>query len=204
MIQQLRRDGRPMPGAASDQELVECSTGGDRAAYEEIYRRYCGRIHGLCLSLTGDPVEAEVLTQDTFVRGWFALGGFRGQGSLPGWLSRLAVNLWRDSLRAGKRMRRLREDLAIDAGAVTGEGSLAAGRSGGNVVALLTAVDLERCLPRLPEGARTVFVLHDVEGYTHREIAGLLEVATGTVKAQLHRVRRLLREMLDADRGVES
>ena len=204
MIQQLRQDQQPKPGVASDLDLVGRCAGGDHAAYEEIYRRYCGRIHGLCLRLTGDPVEAEALTQDAFVRGWFALGGFRGQGSLPGWLSRLAVNLWRDQLRSCKRMRRLKEDLALDAGDVTGGSSLVAGRSGGNVVALLTAVDLERCLPRLPEGARTVFVLHDVEGYTHREIAGLLDVATGTVKAQLHRVRRLLRAMLEADRGVES
>ena len=119
---------------------------------------------------------------------------------MPGWLARLAVNLWRDKLRSGKRMRRLKEDLALESPESARTGQSGHAGAGGNVVALLTAIDLERCLPRLPEGARAVFVLHDVEGYTHREIAGLLEVATGTVKAQLHRVRRLLREMLESDR----
>lgn len=169
----------PMP----EWDLARRSADGDREAFERIYRMHCARIHGLCLRLTADVNEAEQLVQDTFVRAWFAIAGFRGQGSLGGWLARLAVNLWRDRLRSRRRTLRLIQDLE-PAPAV------------GGVVQLLTAVDLERCIARLPEGGRAVYVLHDVEGYTHREIAGLMNIATGTVKAQLHRARGLLRTML--------
>ena len=183
-----------------DRELVALSAGGEREAFELIYRRHCARVYGLCLRLTADSTEADILTQDTFVRAWFSIAGFRGQGSLGGWLGRTAVNLWRDKLRSGKRARRLRDDLARETQHLTG--TLAGNPTGGQagVIPLLTGVDLERCIPRLPDGGRAVFVLHDVEGYTHREIAGLLGVATGTVKAQLHRARGLLRRMLSEDR----
>jgi RNA polymerase sigma-70 factor (ECF subfamily) len=167
----------------SELDLARRSADGEREAFEQIYRRHCARIYGLCLRLTADVNEAEQLVQDTFVRAWFAIAGFRGHGSLGGWLGRLAVNLWRDRLRSRRRNLRMIQDL---------EPAPAAG----GVFPLLTGIDLERCIARLPEGGRAVYVLHDVEGYTHREIAGLMNIATGTVKAQLHRARGLLRAML--------
>lgn len=183
------REKQPWPGlenSATDWDLAKRSADGDRGAFEQIYRRHSARIYGLSLRLTADVTEAEGLVQDTFVRAWFAIAGFRGQGSLPGWLGRLAVNLWRDRLRGRRRTLRMIEILEP----TRSEPSV------GGAVPLLTGVDLERCIARLPEGGRAVYVLHDVEGYTHREIAGLLNVATGTVKAQLHRARGLLRTML--------
>ncbi len=200
--------GRTQATTGSDPEdltLAERSVTGDREAFVLIHRRYVNRIHGLCLRLTADPVEAEVLTQDTFVRAWFALAGFTGQGSLGGWLGRIALNLWRDTLRRQKRGTRLVDQLAAEdeaAAMYPGAGPVAElrGDSTGGIVPLLTAVDLERAIARLPRGARAVYVLHDVEGYTHREIGESIGVATGTVKAHLHRARRLLRGMLSEGR----
>ena len=182
-----------------DQTLVARSVAGDRQAFEQLYRRYVNRIHGLCLRLTADQVEADILTQDTFVRAWFALAGYKGQGSLGGWLGRVALNLWRDRLRREKRGDRLAEQLAMEAKAVTPP-SATASHGGDGIVSLLTAVDLERAIARLPRGARTVYVLYDVEGYTHREIGQMIGIATGTSKAHLHRARQLLRLILEEGR----
>lgn len=193
-----RSQAEPVDGP-EDAVLVARSVEGDRQAFEELYRRHSSRIYGLCLRLTADQVEAEILAQDTFVRAWFALAGFTGQGSLGGWLGRVAVNLWRDRLRRVKRGDRLSEQLATEAKAAVPTPATGH-RSDGVVVDLLTAMDLERAVARLPHGARTVFVLHDVEGYTHREIGEMVGVATGTVKAHLHRARRLLRNMMDDER----
>jgi RNA polymerase sigma factor (sigma-70 family) len=174
---------------AIDCRLADRAAEGDRAAFEEIYRRYVNRVYGLCLRLTTDVVEAENLTQDTFIKAWFAIAGYAGRGNLGGWLGRVAVNLWRDQFRATARRGRLMEEVAVEPR-----------HSRDGVIDLLTGLDLERCIARLPEGGRLVFVFHDVEGYTHREIAELLDLAVGTVKAQLHRARRLLRKMLAEDR----
>ena len=190
---------------AIDCGLADRAAEGDRAAFEEIYRRYVNRVYGLCLRLTNDVNEAEILAQDTFVKAWMAIAGYAGHGNLGGWLGRVAVNLWRDKYRASARRGRLAAEMTTHhfgdetAAATAGlAGGAASGRDG--VIDLLTGLDLERCIARLPEGGRLVFVFHDVEGYTHREIGELLDLATGTVKAQLHRARRLLRNMLAEDR----
>lgn len=190
---------------AIDCGLADLAAEGDRAAFEEIYRRYVNRVYGLCLRLTTDVGEAEILTQDTFVKAWFAIAGYAGHGNLGGWLGRVAVNLWRDRFRATARRGRLVAEMTADQygndEATASAGMTGAPRQGRDgVIDLLTGLDLERCIARLPEGGRLVFVFHDVEGYTHREIAELLDLAVGTVKAQLHRARRLLRKMLSEDR----
>jgi RNA polymerase sigma-70 factor (ECF subfamily) len=202
-----RTDQRPDAAArdsiAADLALCARAVAGDRGAFEQIYRRHAARVYGLCLRLTADRVEAEGLVQDTFVKAWFCLAGYTGQGHLGGWLGRVAVNLWRDRFRARRRGSLLLERLAEDpeVGGAAGAGGTAAGPAAGQgVVPLLLAVDLERAVARLPRGGRTVYVLHDVEGYTHAEIAELLGVAVGTVKAHLHRARRLLRKMLSEER----
>ena len=133
---------------------------------------------------TGDPEEAMERTQDVFVRAWGKLGSFRGEAAFATWLHRLAVNVvLTDRRSAGRRERR------ADAAAALGPRSEPAPRAG-------LAVDLERAIAALPPGARAVFVLYDVEGYCHEEIAALTGIAAGTSKAQLHRARKLLREAL--------
>ncbi len=186
---------RESDSTVSDLDLAEKSATGDRLAFETIYRRHVNRVYGLCLRLTADPVAADTLTQDTFIKAWTSMGGYAGRGNLGGWLARIAVNLQRDQFRQLAR----REKLAEESGRMYEERQV----HNGSVVPLLTAMDLDRGIAQLPAGARTVFVLSEVEGYAQREIAALMNVATGTVKAQLHRARRLLRDILSENKGME-
>ena len=166
-------------------ELVRRAQAGDRAAFRQLYEEHVERIYALCLRLTGDPEEAMEGTQDAFVRAWEKLGTFRGEAAFSTWLHRLTVNV----VLAGRRSAGRRERRAEAAAAESGPRVVAAPRAG-------LGVDLERAIARLPPGARAVFVLYDVEGYRHQEIAELTGIAAGTSKAQLHRARRLLREAL--------
>ena len=166
-------------------ERVARARAGDFDAFEDLYHGHSRGIYALCVRMTADPSRAEELTQETFVRAWRKLDQFRGEGGFGAWLRRLAVNLVLSGRRAAWRQRR-RETAA---GNVVPFPSVPAPDHG-------SAIDLEQAIAVLPTGARRVFVLHDVEGYRHEEIAELLGVATGTSKAQLHRARRLLREAL--------
>jgi RNA polymerase sigma-70 factor (ECF subfamily) len=168
-------------------ELIRRAQSGDRDAFEKLYRVHVGSVYALCLRLSGDPSRAEEHTQDAFVRAWRKLGTFRGDSAFTSWLHRIAVNVVFMAQRSERR-RRARvfevEDPASLATAAREE------RPG-------THLDLERAIAGLPAGARTVFILHEVEGYRHQEISELTGLAVGTLKAQLHRARRLLREALD-------
>jgi RNA polymerase sigma-70 factor (ECF subfamily) len=174
------------PGRPGLEEEVERAQAGDLQAFESVYRRHAGRVYAICLRMSADPARAEDLTQETFIRAWEKLASFRGDSPFQAWLRRLTVNVvLADRRSSGRRSSR---ETATDRIARFPERTLAAqpGR----------AIDLETAISRLPEGARRVFVLHDVEGYRHDEIADMLGVATGTSKTQLHRARRLLREAL--------
>lgn len=167
-------------------ETVRRAQDGDSAAFQALYQGHVGRVFAVCLRLSGNRTEAEEHTQDVFVRAWERLGSFRGESAFSTWLHRLAVNEVLQSRRgAGRRGRRVTftdDDRLLD---VAGPTRPVAG------------MDLEQAIATLPPGARTVFVLHDVEGYQHEEIARMTGIAEGTSKAQLHRARRLLREALD-------
>jgi RNA polymerase sigma-70 factor (ECF subfamily) len=178
----------PVAGSSSweaDAADAARSARGDFRAFERLYRAHVNRIHGLARRMLS-PDEANEATQDVFVRAWQKIGSYRGEAAFGTWLHRLAVNvmLGKRNVLKLERERHLEDDSAL---------------------ALLPAraqradlsVDFEAALVRLPPGARQVFVLHDVEGYRHEEIAGLLGVTTGTTKAQLHRARMLLRGHLD-------
>ncbi len=178
-----------MPSASAvettDVELVQAARSGDTAAFETLYRRHVGRIHGTVLRLVGyDHGRAEELVQDAFVRAWQKLDTFRRQSAFGTWLYRLAVNTALMALRAraADPVRMLPEDTLPEAG---DEPFCPAERE-----------ELERAIATLPPRARAVLVLHDVEGWKHRDIAAQLDMAAGTSKAQLHRARRLLRQAL--------
>jgi RNA polymerase sigma-70 factor (ECF subfamily) len=161
---------------------------GDEGAFEALYRLHVGRIHALCLRLVQDPAEADQLTQDVFVRVWQRLATFRGDSAFGTWLHRLAVNVVISDRRSvWRRSRRLVEAELADQPRAVGQRAPNPG----------VRVDLEHAIAGLPPGARTVFVLHDIEGYEHQEIARIAGIAEGTSKAQLFRARRLLREALD-------
>jgi RNA polymerase sigma-70 factor (ECF subfamily) len=140
--------------------------------------------------MVADPTEAEVLTQDAFVRAWQKLGSYRFSGPFGAWLRRVSANVVIENRRSRAREARWVED-GVELAHVA-----APQRRGESEV----AIDLERAVAALPPGARMAFVLHDVYGYQHKEIAALANLATGTIKAQLHRARSLLRGALRSTR----
>ncbi len=182
---------QPLPptGPVDLLDDVRLAQRGDSAAFERLYRANAGRVNALALRLTADRQRAEELVQDAFVRAWEKLETFRGESSFSTWLHRLTVNVFL----VGSRSRRRREARVQvraelpDAAIVPRDGGL--GPEG--------RMDLEQAIARLPDGARTAFVLHELQGYSHEEIARLTGVATATIRAQLFRARRRLLEVLD-------
>lgn len=170
----------------SDLVLAERAASGDVGALEALYRRHVGRVFALCLRMTADERTAEELTQETWVRVWRKLGSFRGDASFTTWLHQVAANLVRDRGRSRSR----REEREV----LTDEPELH--DSGRDPRSFEEREVLEAAIRGLPEQARHVFVLYDVEGYRHREIAEMMGIAEGTSKAHLHRARRMLREEL--------
>jgi RNA polymerase sigma factor (sigma-70 family) len=160
---------------------------GEADAFEELYKAHSGRVYALCLRLTADPVQARELTQDVFVRAWEALPEFRGDANITTWLHRIAVNAMLMQRRTDRR-RNARVTLADDES--DDSGAPIDGTAGPADVGM--AIDLERAVAALPPGVRRAFVLHDVEGYSHEEIAHMTGLAAGTLRAQLHRARQLL------------
>jgi RNA polymerase sigma-70 factor (ECF subfamily) len=142
-------------------------------------------VYAICYRMTADQERAERLTQDAFVQAWEKLGSFRGESAFGTWLHRLTVNVVLQDQRSRQRER--------DRRALQEEQEQAGRYATDSPDARL---DLERAIATLPDGARTVFVLHDIEGFTHQEIAEHLGIAVGTTKAQLHRARKLLRGVL--------
>lgn len=171
-----------------ESELIRLAKEGDLGAYEELYRAYVGRIHGLCLRMTRSAERAEELTQVAFIRAWEKLASFRGDSAFLTWLHRLTVNVVLGDVRARGRWAARFEE-AAEPGELPD--------SGGGPRPSGTTIDLERAIGSLPPQARTVFLLFDVEGYGHREIAEMTGLAEGTSKAHLHRARQLLRKALN-------
>lgn len=172
---------------ADDATLVAQARAGRIEAFESLYRRHHMRIYAVCLRLGRDREQAEDSLQDAFILAWEKLGEFRGDAAFGSWLYRIAINASLARLRSqGRRDRHLQPVDDPDWERI-GETDSDPG----------LALDLEAAVATLPEGARTVLVLHDVEGYAHAEIAELTGIAPGTSKAQLHRARRLLRQRLE-------
>jgi RNA polymerase sigma-70 factor, ECF subfamily len=172
--------------SASDAETadVALAAAGDAHAFERLYRAHLARVHSLASRMMGHE-DADEATQDVFVRAWEKLGTFRGESAFGTWLHRLAINvlLGRRANRGKREARFVSDDALEHRGRRDGSPEL--------------RVDFEGAIARLPKGAREVFVLHDVEGYKHREIAELLGVTSGTSKAQLHRARMTLRRYIE-------
>jgi RNA polymerase sigma-70 factor (ECF subfamily) len=175
------------PAGSGLESDVALAAGGDSTAFERLYRTHVARIHSLTRRMLSTQ-EADEVTQDIFVRTWQKLGQFRGESAFSTWLHRLAVNVVIERQRsfAIQRERMSDDPSALDMVKVS------------PARADLT-VDFEQALKQLPPGAREIFVLHDVEGYTHREIAVMLDIATGTSKRQLHRARMLMRKYLTGE-----
>jgi RNA polymerase sigma-70 factor (ECF subfamily) len=171
--------------ADSERADVALAASGDQQAFERLYRQHVPRVHSLVRRMVGNEGSADELVQDVFVRCWQRLSTFRGEAAFGTWLHRLAVNLvlnWQKSAARGRRL--FEDDAALEV-------------TPGRREQPEDAMDLEEALKSLPPGARQIFVLHDVEGFKHEEIAGMLEITSGTSKAQLHRARKLMRRNLE-------
>jgi RNA polymerase sigma-70 factor, ECF subfamily len=164
---------------------VTLAAAGDRRAFERLYRTHVDRVFSLCVRMAADRLTAEELTQDVFVRAWEKLASFRGESAFGTWLHRLAVNVVLNQRKHVARRRARFDDSDHLLEGIS--------RSGGSAI---DGMDLEGAIQSLPKGARMIFLLHDVEGYRHEDIAELLGITAGGSKAQLHRARMLLRQRL--------
>jgi RNA polymerase sigma-70 factor (ECF subfamily) len=175
-----------LTGTGTAVDDVALAAGGDVQAFERLYREHLPRVYGLVRRMTGGR-DADELTQDVFVRVWQKLSTFRRESAFGTWLYRLAANVVIERFRteALRRGRHLDGEEIFE--------RLPSAPASGDL-----SMDLDAALVRLPDGAREIFVLHDVEGYKHQEIASLLGISTGTSKAQLHRARMMLRRHLRA------
>lgn len=172
------------PGMTEEADWIAAAQRSDTKAFEALYRMHIDRIYGLCLRMTGSVAEAEDCAQEAFIQAWNKLDKFRGDSAFSTWLHRIAVNSVLGRIRKSKR-----EHDRIEASNAIKESPLAATDAG-------ELRDLSRAVDRLPEGARHVFVLYAVYGYSHDEAGKMLGIAPGTSKAQLHRARRLLSQQL--------
>lgn len=170
----------------SIESLVRLAQDGDMRAFEHLYRRTSDRVYSVCLRMSGDSDRATELVQDVFVRVWEKLPSFRGDSQFTTWLHRLTVNL----VLQERRSRGRREAREIGSADLERFGRAARRSMPG------TRVDLERAIAALPDKARRVLVLRDVEGFKYDEIAQMTGVTLGTVKAQIHRARGLVKEAL--------
>lgn len=172
------------PSASATHDVFAAARG-DRQAFERLYRAHVDRVFSLCTRMVGDQGAAEEITQDVFVRVWQKLPSFRGDSAFSTWVHRVAVNVVLSQRKAGGQVaaRTVADDDAVHAVA-------------SRPVAVGDRMDLDAAIAELPRGARTVFVLHDVEGFTHEEIGEQLGITPGGSKAQLHRARLLLRTAL--------
>jgi RNA polymerase sigma-70 factor (ECF subfamily) len=168
-----------------DSALVAATIDGDVDSFEALYRRHSGRVYGLCIRLARNSADAQDCTQETFIKAWRQLGTFRGGSSLGTWLHRIAVN---EVLTRRRRTSTEERHLRV----VQADSGSSAGRRDPDA----DLDELEQAIRKLPERAREAFVLHKIYGYTHEESAGLLNIAVGTCKSQVHRAAKLLGEAL--------
>ena len=172
----------------TDAELVDRCGRGEAGAFEELYRLHASRVYNLACRFTGSQVEGEDLLQDVFVQVFKKLGSFKGESALGTWIYRLATNVCLDHLRSREGKARLVSDQ------LEGEGEMPVRRDTRPMRA--DRLDLERAIASLPLGYRAAFVLHDVEGFEHHEVATMLGIAEGTSKSQVHKARLRIREYL--------
>lgn len=174
----------------TDYSLAQRAAGGDTPAFEELYNRHHGRVYSLCLRMTGNAAEAEDLTQDAFIQLHRKIGSFRGESAFTTWLHRLTVNI----VLMHFRKRIVRDERVTDDGEMPEQIELGTGNP--TAMPIIDRIALEAALSKLPRGYRTVFGLHDIDGYEHEEIANLLGIAVGTSKSQLHKARMKMRKLL--------
>jgi RNA polymerase sigma-70 factor (ECF subfamily) len=197
-ISQLARQRSAEPVAWTEAEAIRRAQGGDAPAFEFLYQMHNRRVYALCLRMVNNPADAEDLMQEAFLQLFRKISTFRGESAFSTWLHRMTVNVVLMRLRKKSLPTdSLEETLEPDS-----ENSAPKRDVGAPDLRLSGAVDrvnLERCVEKLPPGYRTVFVLHDVQGYEHNEIAKIMDCSVGNSKSQLHKARTRLRELLQEE-----
>ena len=184
-------------GELSEAEAIRRARDGDRSVFEFLYRLHSRRVYAVCMRMVGNSAEAEDLTQETFLLLLRKIHTFRGESAFSTWLHRLAVNI------VLMRLRKKSPPIDSIEAALDPEDETASPHPASMIGApdlllegSIDRINLERCIAQLPVGYRTIFVLHDVQGYEHHEIAGILGRSVGVSKSQLHKARTRLRELL--------
>jgi RNA polymerase sigma-70 factor (ECF subfamily) len=192
---------KPRGDKVSEAETIERAKQGEAEAFEALYHQHKRRVYSLCLRMTANPAAAEDLTQEAFLQLFRKIGTFRGESAFSTWLHRMAVNVVLMQLRKkGLPVVSLEETFESEEEAPKKEpGAEDAVLAGSNDRLLLA-----NAIDSLPPGYRTIFVLHDVEGYEHNEIAGMIGCSIGNSKSQLHKARMKLRELLKASRAEKA
>ena len=174
----------------TDYELARASAAGEMAAFELLYERHSRRVYSLCLRMTQNPAEAEDLSQEVFIQLFRKIGSFRGESAFTTWLHRLTVNqVLMHFRKKGVKMEQTTDDGETPV-------QIVAGTEDHLKMPVVDRIALDKAIGQLPPGYRSVFVLHDVEGHEHEEIARMLGCSVGTSKSQLHKARMKLRTLL--------
>lgn len=177
-------------GASSDFALAQKAANGDMAAFEELYQKHHRRVYSLCLRMLSNPTEAEDLTQEVFIQLYRKIGSFRGDSAFTTWLHRLTVN----QVLMHFRKRNVKFEKTTEEGEMPQQ--IVNGTDNPRTMPVVDKIALEHAIAQLPAGYKKVFVLHDVEGFEHEEVARILGCSVGTSKSQLHKARLKMRKLL--------
>ena len=175
---------------ATDFELAQLASGGDMTAFEEVYRRHHRRVYSICLRMLQNASEAEDLTQDVFIQLYRKIGSFRGDSAFTTWLHRMTVN----QVLMHFRKRTVKFEKTTEEGDTPEQ--IVAGTAHPEKMRIVDKIALDNAIEQLPAGYKNVFVLHDVEGFEHEEVARILGCSVGTSKSQLHKARLKLQKLL--------
>src|ERR1043165_3112937 len=177
-------------GSRTDFDLTQRAAGGDMPAFEEIYQRHHRRVYSICLRMLQNASEAEDLTQDVFIQLYRKIGSFRGDSAFTTWLHRMTVN----QVLMHFRKRTVKFEKTTEEGERPVQ--IVSGTSNPERMRIVDKIALDNAIEQLPEGYKNVFVLHDVEGFEHEEVAKILGCSVGTSKSQLHKARLKLQKLL--------
>jgi RNA polymerase sigma-70 factor (ECF subfamily) len=191
-----------VPSGITEAEAIERAKNGDAHAFEDLYSMHKRRVYSLCLRMVGNTAEAEDLAQEAFLQLFRKIGTFRGESAFSTWLHRLSVNVVLMHLRK-KGLNEVSLDEMMEPQQEDGPKKDIGARD--NVLAgSIDRVNLERCVESLPPGYRIIFVLHDIEGYEHNEIAEMMGCSIGNSKSQLHKARMKLRDLLKQSKAEKA
>lgn len=175
---------------AKDYDLTQAAAAGDMGAFEEVYQRHHRRVYSICLRMLQNAHEAEDLTQDVFIQLYRKIGSFRGDSAFTTWLHRMTVN----QVLMHFRKRNVKFEKVTEEGETPDQ--VVVGTSDPEKMRIVDKIALENAIDQLPDGYKNVFVLHDVEGFEHEEVARILGCSVGTSKSQLHKARLKLRKLI--------